>query len=101
MCGIVFVGDEVTAAGFRLAGVSVLVPTEGEERQVLASAAESARLVLLSAGLARRVPPTFLARLQAGPWPLLAIVPDVAGNTWPDNIAANICRHLGIAAESG
>lgn len=95
---IVFLGDEVSAAGFRLAGVAVQVPLEGAEQQALAEAASSAELVLLTAALARRLPPALLERYQSGARPLLGIVPDINGGVWPADLAADIRRHLGIAA---
>lgn len=98
MPAIVFLGDEVSAAGFRLAGVSVRVPLEGEEQQALAEAATSAELVLVSAAFARRLPSALLDRYQSGSRPLLAIIPDVTGAVSPPDLAAEIRRHLGIAA---
>jgi vacuolar-type H+-ATPase subunit F/Vma7 len=95
---IVFLGDEVSAAGFRLAGLSVRVPLDGEEQQALAEAAASAELVLITAAFARRLPPALLDRYQSGSRPLVGVVPDVTGGVWPADLAAEIRRHLGIAA---
>ena len=95
---IVFLGDEVSATGFRLAGVAVRLPLEGEEQQALAEAASSAELVLITAAFARRLPPALLERYQSGSRPLVGVVPDVAGAVRPADLAADIRRHLGIAA---
>jgi len=95
---IVFLGDEVSAAGFRLAGVSVRVPLVGEEQRALTEAAASAELVLLTAAFARRLPPALLERYQSGSRPLVGVVPDVTGAVWPEDLASDIRRHLDIAA---
>ena len=95
---ILFLGDELSAAGFRLAGVAVQVPLEGEEEQALAAAAASAELVLLTAAFARCLPPALLERYQSGSRPLVGVIPDVTGAVWPADLAADIRRHLGIAA---
>jgi vacuolar-type H+-ATPase subunit F/Vma7 len=100
MAAVVFLGDEVTAVGFRLAGVSIQVPAAGEEEQALTRALASARLVLLSAGLARRLPPDLIERLEAGPEPLVGILPDALGIAGSEDPTVSIRRHLGIAAES-
>jgi vacuolar-type H+-ATPase subunit F/Vma7 len=100
MAAIVFLGDEVTAAGFRLAGVSIQVPAAGEEQQALARALASARLVLLSAGLARRLPPDLVEQLRASPYPLVGILPDATGSAGSEDPTVAIRRHLGIATGS-
>lgn len=100
MAAVVFLGDEVTAVGFRLAGVSIQVPAAGEEEQALTGALASARMVLLSAGLAHRLPPDLIERLEAGPEPLVGILPDATGFTGSNDPTVSIRRHLGIPAES-
>ena len=45
---IVYLGDELSAAGFRLAGVDVRVPAAGAERECLAAAMREASVVLLA-----------------------------------------------------
>jgi vacuolar-type H+-ATPase subunit F/Vma7 len=99
MSTIVFLGDEVSAAGFRLAGVTVRVPLEGEEQQALAAAVSSAELVLLTADFARCLPPVLLERYQSGPRPLVGVLPDTTGAEGTVDLAAEIRRHLGIGAK--
>ena len=62
MSALWYIGDEASAAGFRLAGAQVIVPLPGEERAALASAREHAALVLVS--VARR-PAASAARARA------------------------------------
>ena len=98
MPAILFLGDELTATGFRLAGVPVRVPLEGEEQQALEAAAASAELVLVTEAFARCLPPGLVERYQVGSRPLVGVLPDVAGKRWPVDLADEIRRHLGIAA---
>ena len=53
---VIYIGDELTAAGFRLAGAQILLPAAGEEAASLARAQGDAQLVLLSADVAARIP---------------------------------------------
>ena len=96
MPGIVFIGDEISATGFRLAGVSVRVPLAGEEQNELAEALSSAELVLITETLARRLQPTILAQYQALSQPILGVVPDIADRRCPEDLAVEVRRHLGI-----
>ena len=98
MSTIVYLGDEVSAAGFRLAGVTVRVPLKGEEQQALAAAVSSAELVLLAADFARCLPPALLEQYQSGRRPLVGVLPDATGTGGTADLAADIRRHLGIAA---
>ncbi|MDH4047904.1 MAG: V-type ATP synthase subunit F [Gammaproteobacteria bacterium] len=95
----VFIGDEVTAAGYRLAGARVLVPDSGDDRDVSATFAEalrSADLVLISAACAGELPADLLDRAVRAADPLLLIVPDAAGRVSMPDVAADVGRALGI-----
>ena len=58
----IFIGDELSAAGYRLAGVRVWSPDEEELLKVFRRAREEAELLLLNVEYARRLPP---AEIQA------------------------------------
>ena len=72
-----YIGDEASAAGFRLAGARVVVPARGEERMALAAARESAALVLVSSSVAARIPARELAHAELALSPLTIVVPDL------------------------
>ena len=91
-----FIGDEVSAAGFRLAGFRTEVPAPGEEASRLRQACEEAALVLVTAEVAARVPESELIRLQAAPRPLLLVVPDVRGRSTAPDPGAGLRRQLGL-----
>lgn len=92
----VFIGDEVSACGYRLAGLQVHVPGRDELDAVLAAACEEAPLILISAGVARRLPAAQLERLLAGVEPLLVVVPDVHEPACADDVASGMRRQLGV-----
>jgi vacuolar-type H+-ATPase subunit F/Vma7 len=92
----VFIGDEVSACGYRLAGLRVLVPGREELDAVLAAACKDAPLVLISAGIARRLPAAQLERLLARITPLVVVVPEVRGLAGPDDMANRLRGQLGV-----
>jgi vacuolar-type H+-ATPase subunit F/Vma7 len=93
----VFLGDEVTGAGYRLAGLVTRVPTAGAEAAALETACAEAELVLVTAEVAARVPAVRLARLFAALRPLLLVVGDAAGRVPVPDISARLRRQVGVA----
>jgi hypothetical protein len=68
MAAPVFLGDEVSAAGYRLGGALVRTPLPGAELSVFEWACLAAPLVLVTAEVAARLPQARLARaVAAGP----------------------------------
>jgi vacuolar-type H+-ATPase subunit F/Vma7 len=94
MARVAYIGDEVSAAGYRLAGARVHVPGRGEELSAIESARGEADLVLVGATCAARVGAPALAPLLRQEAPLLVVVPD-AGPGEPD-IGARLRRQLGF-----
>jgi vacuolar-type H+-ATPase subunit F/Vma7 len=95
---IAFVGDAVTASGYRLAGVAVHVPAPGEEAAALERACGEARVVLVALDTALNIPLAGLERAIAAQSPLVLIVPDPAGRRSPVDPAARVRRQLGLEA---
>jgi vacuolar-type H+-ATPase subunit F/Vma7 len=93
---IAVIGDEVSAAGFRLAGAEVHVPAAGEEAAVFERVYAGAELVLVTAPVAARLPRARLAQAAIAPSPLLLIVPDVRGRASPVDLSRLVRAQLGI-----
>ncbi len=93
---IVFLGDELSAAGFRLAGAEARVPAAGAEAELFEAALIEAALVLVTAEIAARLPPARLARALAATRPLTLIVPDVRGRAAPPDLGQAVRGQLGI-----
>lgn len=95
----VFIGDEATAAGYRLAGVRVIVPEPGGELAAWQGVGE-AELVLMTAAVAQRLPPRVLEAAQAGLAPLFLEVPAlIPGPELPD-LARQVRARLGLEVGS-
>jgi len=92
----VYIGDEVSASGYRLAGLRVRIPGQGDIAAVLAAACAEAPLVLISATVARGIPAAQLERLLAGVTPPVVVVPDVREPASRDDLAPRMRRQLGM-----
>jgi len=92
----VYIGDEVSASGYRLAGLRVHIPAEDELAAVLASACGDAPLVLLSSAVAQRLSGAELESLLAGVAPPVVVVPDVRSPDDRDDVATRMRRQLGV-----
>jgi vacuolar-type H+-ATPase subunit F/Vma7 len=92
----VYIGDEVEAAGYRLAGLEVRVPCQDELLPQIRSACEQATLVLIGAATARDIPPAELDRLLASVTPPVVIVPDVRRRAGLPDLATRLRGQLGV-----
>ncbi|MGD2073661.1 MAG: hypothetical protein PVI91_02175 [Gammaproteobacteria bacterium] len=92
----VFIGDEVSAQGYRLAGLRTLVPGEGELLAAIKRGCAQAPLVLLDAGLAQTIPEKTLDALLAGTAPPVVVVPQVRGGVPMPDIVSRLRRQLGV-----
>lgn len=97
MARVVYIGDEATAAGYRLAGVETVIPAPSELREtVRAQLQGDADLLLLSGALARELPRAELERSLLREHPLLTVVPDVQGRDAPADLETQVRLALGI-----
>ena len=98
MLPLAFIGDEVTATGFRLAGARVHVPepTPDAVREAFEAARAEASVVLVTAGLARELPPALLEEALATTAPLTLVVDDLLGDGVPPDLEAAMRRALGV-----
>ena len=93
-----YLGDEVSAAAYRLAGAQTRVPAAGEEAAALARACAEAPLVLLSAAVAARIPEPVLRAAMAARRPLLLVVGDLVGGMAGPDLAQRVRSQLGMEA---
>jgi vacuolar-type H+-ATPase subunit F/Vma7 len=92
----VYIGDEVEAAGYRLAGLEVRVPGRDELLAAIRTACETAPLVLIGAATARDIPAAELDRLLARITPPVVIVPDVRRRAGLPDLATRLRGQLGV-----
>lgn len=92
----IYLGDEINAAGYRLAGIRAHVPEPGTETAALAAARVDASLVLVSAAVAARIGEAPMRSALAALTPLTLIVPDLRGLSPVPDIGAQLRRQLGL-----
>lgn len=93
---VIYIGDELTAAGFRLAGAQILRPAAGEEAACLSRAQRDGQLILVSADVAARIPSASLGAALAALAPLTLIVPDLLGRQPIPDRAQRLRRRMGM-----
>lgn len=93
-----YLGDEIGAAGYRLAGIGTIMPAAGGESAALNAALAVAQLVLISSAVAARIPQPVLHAAQARLAPLTLVVPDVLTDAAMPDIAGRLRTQLGIEA---
>jgi len=98
MSAPVYLGDEVSGAGWRLAGAEVHTPVAGGETAALSDACARSPLVLVSASVARAVAAPALHQAQLALAPLVLVVPDLQGGMPPPDLAARLRSQLGLEA---
>jgi vacuolar-type H+-ATPase subunit F/Vma7 len=91
-----YIGDEVEAAGYRLAGLAVYVARREDLRALIRSACEQAPLVLIGAASARELPAAELDRLLASVTPPVVVVPDVRQRAGLPDLATRLRGQLGV-----
>ncbi len=92
-----FIGDEVTAAGFRLAGAQVHSPPVQEIPTLFRSLREHSELLILTAEAAANVPEALMQQTTAAGKPLLLVLPDARYRSRPVDLAALLRTQLGMS----
>lgn len=92
----IFIGDEVSAVAYRLAGARTRVPQVDEVDAVLRWAYAESDLILITAEYAQRLPPDELAQVQAGLHPLVLVVPDIRNQVPAPDLARELRSQLGV-----
>ncbi|MEY6433424.1 V-type ATP synthase subunit F [Thioalkalicoccus limnaeus] len=96
MARFAFLGDEVSAAGFRLTGVATHVPRPDEIPALVRRLGEEVEVILLTAEVAAQLPKGWLDETHAADWPLVCVMPDIRGHQEPPDFAGPIRGQLGI-----
>ena len=94
-----FIGDETTAAGYRLAGLEVRSPDPAAMEEALTQArAEHPPVILLTAEYAAHLEPAALDRMLSDARPPIQLVTDAGGRVAPPDLAGRIRRRVGVGA---
>lgn len=92
----VFIGDPVTAAGYRLAGARIEVPAPGTEAAALERARGDSDLVLITAEAAARIPAKSLGQAVRSQDCLVLVVRDARSRVAPPDQTGTLRRQLGL-----
>ena len=92
-----FIGDEVSAVGFRLAGVAAHSPTPAQAPALFQRLRGEAALVLVTQEALGWVGEAAVRAATLAGRPLVLVVADVRGRNSPPDIAEAIRRQLGMA----
>ena len=96
MSAIVFIGDEVSAAGYRLAGAEVMSPAPDDVAGAFMSACQNAQVVFITAEYATHVPQARLERMIETATPLVMIIEDAHGTGPAQTIEDRVRLVLGL-----
>ncbi|MBF0611207.1 MAG: hypothetical protein G8345_11870 [Magnetococcales bacterium] len=91
-----FIGDELSAAGWRLAGFEILVPTAKELEEAVRQTISRVPLLILTGEMANRLPRALMEQLLASVNPMVLVVPTMQPASQGLDVAARIRSQLGI-----
>ena len=91
-----FIGDEVTASGWRLVGVRAIAVDAGTVAKAFDAALDDADLLLITAAAAAGLDRERLDAAVRRAEPLVLVVPDAAERVAPPDLDRQVDRVLGI-----
>ena len=94
----VFVGDELTGAGFRLAGLRIFDPASQDTELLFRQALEQAPLVIMTARAASELPGSLVEEAIRRAQPPVTIVPEAVGGPPLPDIEHQVRAALGVEA---
>jgi hypothetical protein len=92
----VFIGDELSATGYRLAGLLVRTPNKDEIRATLQWAIENTSLILLGSTCIDMLPAAELDDLLSTENPPVVVVRDILGNSNMIDLSNKLKEQLGM-----
>lgn len=96
MARATFIGDETTAAAWRLIGVDTRVPDKTGVPGLFEQAIADSDLVVIAANAAALLPQDMLRTAIRSAAPLIVVVADGGNRHVPDDLAPRVDRVLGI-----
>lgn len=96
MTAPVFIGDEISAAGFRLAGVRIRTPSSEELSSVISWARKNTSLILITEDYLTKLDKAEQQILVSQLQPPVVVVPDVRLKTPLTDLSTKLRSHLGV-----
>ncbi|MBD3648727.1 MAG: hypothetical protein HUJ31_15035 [Pseudomonadales bacterium] len=97
MEGLVFIGDELSACAWRLAGITVRIVELSETGKILDELDMDTQLVLLASPHAASMSEARLLERLSKAEPPIVVVPDAASTVELPDVARRMKRTLGVA----
>ena len=94
----IFIGDEASAAGYRLAGLATIVAEKDHETSAFVEALEHATVVLVSSTVAACIDPARLRCAFAAMSPLVVVVPALDASVPFPDIAIQLRAEIGLSS---
>ena len=91
-----FIGNEVSAAGYRLCDIDVYIADSSNALSLIKQSCERASLVLVGSSTLQFIPAAELDGLLTNVEPPVLVVPDVHGLQDVPDIASRINKQLGM-----
>jgi len=92
----VFIGDVLTCAGFRLAGLTVFEAVPDNLETDFRNALEAAPMVIITTGVADALPRSLVETAMRRARPPVAVVPAVVGGPPMPDVAREVRAALGV-----
>jgi vacuolar-type H+-ATPase subunit F/Vma7 len=96
LSAVAFVGDEISAAAYRLCGVRVSVADRTNASSQVKKACEQSSLVLLGSNVVQYLAVTEREALLANVAPPVLVVPDITGKEKVPEMATLVHKQLGM-----
>lgn len=96
MAAPIFIGDEVSAAGYRLAGIRIRTPEPKELLEVVNWACKQSPLVMITTEFAAMLPASERERFLSQLSPPLVEVPDIRNKTAGSELTRRMRAQLGV-----
>ena len=98
MSRVAFIGDEISAAGYRLAGAAVFSPSAKDVHKTFVKVSDEADVIMITAEAARYIPEPLMADALAATSPLVMVVEDVRARVSPPDLEKQMHAILGLDA---
>ncbi|MBF0444898.1 MAG: hypothetical protein HQL68_04865 [Magnetococcales bacterium] len=96
MAKLVFIGDEISAAGWALAGMEVITPSAGSEEYTVREALRDTEMLIITAQIAQNITPGLLEKILTSTSVLTHVVGDMQNQQPQPDYEAQLRTKLGL-----
>jgi len=98
MSRVAFIGDEISAAGYRLAGAAVFSPSAKDVHKTFVEVSGKVDVVMITAEASRHIAEPLMADALAATSPLVMVIEDVRARVSPADLEKQMHAILGLDA---